>query len=159
MNQRPNQPGVISSTGPVALARNDSVIGATYTSFDKQRCPRHCPMLHTSGRGFQLSCALVRPFTSARARASAALSSDVSRMYQDVSSNSGPWCLGVKRFSITDTTLEKLRPVRNGGKRIGFLGQKTPKCRMMPAEVLPGAVAVLPNAFPKFVGFRDELLA
>jgi hypothetical protein len=55
MNQRPNQPGVTSSTEPVSGQRNDSEIGATYTSLDKQRCSRHCPTLHASGRGFQLS--------------------------------------------------------------------------------------------------------
>src|SRR5215471_19469587 len=61
MNHRPNQPGVTSSTEPVSGQRNDSEIGTTYTSLERQRCSRHWPMLHAPGRGFQLSCAMVRP--------------------------------------------------------------------------------------------------
>lgn len=82
MNQPPNHPGVISSTGASGFPSSAAEIAGRYASFVMHRCSRHWPMLHDPGAGGQLSCSFVSPAASARAFWSLALSSNESRVTQ-----------------------------------------------------------------------------
>lgn len=81
INHRPNHPGVISRTA-AGLPSNEPEIAGTYCSLVMHRCSRHCPTLHASGRGCQLSCSGFSPVISCFARWSEASSSAISRTDQ-----------------------------------------------------------------------------
>ena len=52
----------------------------------------------------------------------------------------------IKGFTIAQTTAQKLRPLRHSNVRIGLLRQKAPQFRMMPAQLMPAAVAMRADA-------------
>lgn len=66
--------------------------------------------------------------------------------------------LGIERLAIAETTAKELGPFRDGEAGIDFFGEEIPKLRMMPAEVMAGAVTVLADACAEFFDFGDELV-
>jgi hypothetical protein len=67
----------------------------------------------------------------------------------------GSWS---SRLAIADTASQELRPLWDGGHGVGGLGQETPELGVVPAEVVSGAVAMLPNAVPQALLLPDEIL-
>ena len=49
--------------------------------------------------------------------------------------------------------------VGHHGLRVGLLGQQAPELRVMPAESVAGGIAMLADAGPQLLHFRDQLLA
>src|SRR5215213_8861595 len=64
----------------------------------------------------------------------------------------------VQRLPVPDTTLQELRPLRYHGNRVRLLRQESPERRMMPAELLPRTVPMLPDSLPQLLDFVEELL-
>src|SRR5678815_664778 len=65
----------------------------------------------------------------------------------------------VERLPVADAASEELRPFRHGGKGIRALGEQPPELRVVPAELVAGGVAVLPDAGPQALHLREALLA
>jgi hypothetical protein len=65
----------------------------------------------------------------------------------------------IQRLPVSNTASKELRPIRHFGDRVGLFGQEPPKRRVMPAQLVLGAVAMLADAFPQPLNFRNELLA
>jgi hypothetical protein len=65
----------------------------------------------------------------------------------------------IQRPAIVEAPLKKLRPFGHYRNGIGFLRQKAPKRRMVPAQLMKRAVSVLPYSFAKLLDLSDELLA
>lgn len=64
--------------------------------------------------------------------------------------------LAIERFAILQAPSQELWPRRNGGLRVRLFGQQSPQFRMMPAKLVPGAVAMFPDAGAKPFHFPDE---
>src|SRR6185436_7903572 len=74
----------------------------------------------------------------------------------------GPRCIRellVQRLAIPQAAPQELRPSGDPGQRVGLLGQEAPERRVMPAELLAGAVAVRPDALTQPPRLGDQLLA
>jgi hypothetical protein len=69
------------------------------------------------------------------------------------------WQLVVKRLTVSQAAAEELRPRRNCRHRVCPIGQEPPERRLMPAEIMARAVAVVPNAGAKLLRLSDQLLA
>ncbi|OGB22977.1 MAG: hypothetical protein A3I66_08080 [Burkholderiales bacterium RIFCSPLOWO2_02_FULL_57_36] len=67
--------------------------------------------------------------------------------------------LFIERLTIPDATPEKSRPLRYDRRNSRWLGQQAPHRRMMPAEVLLRAVAMLADGIAEFDHFRNEFIA
>src|SRR5687767_7568666 len=65
----------------------------------------------------------------------------------------------VERHPVFHASLHELRPVRHRRNGVGLLRQESPERRMMPAELVPRAVAMPPDAGPQLPDFDDELVA
>ena len=62
----------------------------------------------------------------------------------------------VERLAVTDTAAHKLRPLGHGGYGVGLLGEQPPQPGLVPAEVVPAAVAVLADGGPQPLGFLNQ---
>ena len=67
--------------------------------------------------------------------------------------------LSIERLAIAKTPAQKLRPFRNGGKRVGLLRQQAPEFRVMPTQLLAGTVAMLSYAGTQTFDLGDERLS
>lgn len=67
--------------------------------------------------------------------------------------------LFVKRLPILKAAFKELRPIRHFRQRIALFRQQAPQSRMMPAELMPIAVAMRTDALPQLFDLFDELLA
>src|SRR5262245_10854970 len=65
----------------------------------------------------------------------------------------------VQRLPIADAAGEELGPFRNLGNRIGLLREKSPQRRMVPAQVMTGAVPMGSNAVAQLAHLVDQLIA
>src|SRR5215207_4792298 len=65
----------------------------------------------------------------------------------------------VERLPVPDAAPHELRPVRDHGDRVGLLRQQRPQLRVVPAEFVAGAVAVIPDARTQPFRLGHELLA
>ena len=79
MNQRLNQPRVISSTGLCWRPSRAAEIAGKRISFPIRRCSRHWPTLHASPLGCQLNWARLSPVATDSARRSATSNSEMRR--------------------------------------------------------------------------------
>src|SRR5687768_2874187 len=64
----------------------------------------------------------------------------------------------IQRLTVANTAAHELRPFRHHGQRILPLGQESPKCRMMPTQLVTAAVAMRANAAAEAADFGDELV-
>ena len=64
--------------------------------------------------------------------------------------------MAVERLAIPEASAQELRPVRDSGNRIGLFGQQAPQRRMVPAQLLSGAVAVLADSGAQPLDLCDE---
>lgn len=67
--------------------------------------------------------------------------------------------LGVERLAVPHAATQEVGPVRNRRKGIGGCRQQAPEFRVMPTELLAGAVAVLPDSFAQSPDLRDQILS
>ena len=67
--------------------------------------------------------------------------------------------LSIERLSVAKAAAEKLRPVRDLGKRVLPFGQEAPKVGVVPAELVSARVAVAADAQTQTLRFGDELIA
>ncbi len=108
INQRANQPGVISTAVPDGLPSKDFDIEETYCSFVRHRCSMHCPTLHAVGRGCQFSCSGEISANKVRVRSSAASSCTMSREGQAGDARAG--CI-VLKYSDGTATRDECKPL------------------------------------------------
>jgi hypothetical protein len=65
----------------------------------------------------------------------------------------------IQRLPVPNTASKEMRPIRHFRDRVGLLRQEPPERRMMPAQLVLGAVAMLADTFPQPLNFSNELLA
>jgi hypothetical protein len=68
------------------------------------------------------------------------------------------WELLIKRLAVPETALHEHRPLGHVRLRIGGVGEEPPELRMMPAEIVAGAVPVPPDALSQTQDLLDEFL-
>ena len=64
----------------------------------------------------------------------------------------------VKRLAILHAASNELRPVRYDGNGVALFREESPERRMVPAEFMPGAVAMLTDTSSQRLHFIDQLL-
>ena len=64
----------------------------------------------------------------------------------------------IERLPIAYAAAEEVRPAWHDRKRIRSFRQQRPQRRMVPAELMAGAVTVLANTLPESLHLGDELL-
>lgn len=64
----------------------------------------------------------------------------------------------IERLPIPYAATEELRPIGNDRKWIRSLRQQRPQRRMMPTQIVAGAVTVLANTLAEPFHFGDELV-
>ena len=67
--------------------------------------------------------------------------------------------LGVERLPVADAATEELWPLRNYRDGIGLFRQQAPELRMVPAQLVLGAVAMLADTLAKAANLGHELVA
>ena len=65
----------------------------------------------------------------------------------------------VERLAVPQAPTQELRPLRNVWQRVAGFGKKTPELRVVPAQLMPGTVAMFPNTGTKAFDLRDERLS
>src|SRR5262245_8190098 len=65
----------------------------------------------------------------------------------------------VEGSAVLDAPLQELRPLRNRGDGIRLLRKEAPEGRVVPAEILLRAVAVLADAAAQLLRLGNELIA
>src|SRR5262245_4967387 len=65
----------------------------------------------------------------------------------------------IERFAIAQASAQEFRPRRDGNVRRDPLGQQAPEVRMMPAQIVTGAITVRADAGSQSLHFREQLLA
>jgi hypothetical protein len=66
------------------------------------------------------------------------------------------WQISIERLAVLQTAPEELRPRRNTRQRVALLRKQPPELRVMPAQVMSGAIAMRANAGAQFPDLRDE---
>jgi hypothetical protein len=66
--------------------------------------------------------------------------------------------LRIERLPVSDTPLQELLPVRHRGQRVSRVRQQSPQGRVVPAQLVSRAIAVLADALPQPLDLGDELL-
>jgi hypothetical protein len=64
----------------------------------------------------------------------------------------------IKRLSILHAASNELRPLRHYGNGIGLFRKESPERRMVPAELMPGAVTMLTDTPSQHPHLINELL-
>ena len=67
--------------------------------------------------------------------------------------------LDLERFAVLHAAADELRPVGHRRQRIGFFRQQAPEGRVVPAQLVAVAVAVLADPIAQLFHVRDQLLA
>ena len=65
----------------------------------------------------------------------------------------------IQRLPVLDTSAHEFRPRRNGEGRCHALRHQLPKLWMMPAEIIPAAVAVPPDSGAQPLDLINQLVA
>src|SRR5262245_25457758 len=65
----------------------------------------------------------------------------------------------IKGFAIAQAAAQEFRPWRHGDVGRDALGKQSPEIRMMPAQIVAGAVAVRANTGAQALCFEEQLLA
>src|SRR5688572_10547266 len=61
----------------------------------------------------------------------------------------------VERLPVADAAAHELRPLGDDRRRVGALGEERPELRVVPAELVAGAVAVRADAMAETLRLRD----
>ena len=70
-----------------------------------------------------------------------------------------PWGLLVQRLAITDTAAHELRPLWHGNVSVEPFRQQVPERGLVPAEIVSGRIAMLPDAGAQFFDFDEKLVS
>lgn len=65
--------------------------------------------------------------------------------------------MSIEGLPIPHAAADEFRPFGDDRQGIGLFGQKTPKCRMVPTELMAATVAVLADTSPELLYFVNEL--
>ena len=65
----------------------------------------------------------------------------------------------VERLSVSDASVQELRPIGDDWERIGFVGEQRPEFRMVPTEFLQTAITMFSDPCPQFRNLRDQLVS
>lgn len=69
------------------------------------------------------------------------------------------WQFAIERLPVSHAAAQELRPGRDGNLRLDALWQQSPELGMMPAELMPAAIPMLPDPRPETLDLPDQLRA